>query len=82
MQILIPNQWTEDRNPVVELGQGLKKLRRGNPIGKPAISTKQDRRDLSENEPPTRQHILAGPRTLTHTQQRTAWSDFSERRCT
>jgi hypothetical protein len=28
MQILILNYWTEVRDPVVELGKGLKKLRR------------------------------------------------------
>lgn len=38
--------------------------------------------DLSDMEPPTRQHTWAPSRPLTNIQQRTAWSGLSGRRCT
>jgi hypothetical protein len=41
-------------------------------IGRPAVSTKLYPWDLSDTEPPTRQHMLAGSRPQTHTQQRIA----------
>jgi hypothetical protein len=34
----------------------------GDPIGNPAISTDLDTQDLSDTDPPTRQHILTGLR--------------------
>jgi hypothetical protein len=42
------------------------------PIGRGAVSRNLDPRDLSGIEPQTRQHTLAGPRLLTHIQERTA----------
>jgi hypothetical protein len=44
----------------------------GSPIGKPAVSTNLDSRDLSDTESPIRQNILAVTRPLTHIQQRAA----------
>ena len=40
--------------------------------------------DISQalTEPPTRQHIPADMRPLTHIQQRIVWSGLGERRCT
>jgi hypothetical protein len=51
-------------------------------MGRPAVSTDMDLRDLSDTEPPNRQHTPADMRPLTHIQQRSAWSGLSERRCT
>jgi hypothetical protein len=49
MQILKPNHWT----PMVELGEGLKKPNgEGNSIGKPAVSTNWEPRELPETEKP------------------------------
>ena len=39
---------------MVELGEGLKKLKGRAAIGRPAISTYPDPRELLETEPPTR----------------------------
>jgi hypothetical protein len=55
---------------------------KGNPIGGPAVSTNLDPRILPDTEPPTRQHTPADIRPLIHIQQRTDWSDPSERRYT
>jgi|UPI0000F49788 hypothetical protein len=44
----------------------------GDPIGRPAVSTNLDPRDLSDTEPPTRQHTPDDMRLWTHIQQRTA----------
>ena len=38
----------------------------GDPIGRPAVSTNMDLQDLSDTEPPTRQHIPADMRPPTH----------------
>jgi hypothetical protein len=51
-----------------------------NPIGSPAVSTNLDLRELPGTESSTRQHTSAGVSPLAHVQQRTAWSDLSERR--
>lgn len=37
------------------------------PIGRQTVSTNLDPRDLSDTEPPTVPHTLAGPRIPTHT---------------
>lgn len=56
---------------------------KGNPIGRPAVPFNLDLQDLSDIEPPTRQHSLADDmRPLTHRQQMTFWSILSERRFT
>ena len=44
----------------------------GNPIGRPAVSTNLDTCDLSDTEPPTKQHTPADMRPPPHKQQRTA----------
>jgi hypothetical protein len=54
----------------------------GDPIGRTAVSTNLDHQDLSDTEPPTRQHTSSDMRPPTHIQQRTAGSALSERRCT
>jgi hypothetical protein len=36
--------------------------------------------NFANTESPTRQHTRAGPRSLTHIQQRTSWSGLSRRR--
>ena len=51
------------------------------PMGRPAVSTNLDPGDLSDTEASTSQHTLAGSRSLTHIQQRTAWSGLNERIC-
>ena len=53
----------------------------GDSIGRPAVSTNLDPQDLSDTEPPTRQHTPADMRQSTHIQERTAWSGLSQR-CT
>jgi hypothetical protein len=52
----------------------------GNPIGRPSVSTNLDLLDLSDTEPLNRQPTLAYMVSLTHIQQKTAWSGFRERR--
>jgi hypothetical protein len=52
-----------------------------NPTRRPTASTNLGPQNLSNTEPPTRQHTLADPRLQTHIQQRTAWFGFSERIC-
>jgi hypothetical protein len=48
-------------------------------MGRPAVSTDLDSGDVSDTEPPTRQHTPADMRPPT---QRTARSSFSKIRCT
>jgi hypothetical protein len=48
--------------PVVELGKGEEAEEEGNRIGRPAVSMNWDPQNLSDIEPPTRQHTRAGPR--------------------
>jgi hypothetical protein len=52
----------------------------GNPIRRLEVSTNIDHQDLSETEPPTRQHTLAGLRLLSYIQQRTIWSGLNGRK--
>jgi hypothetical protein len=52
----------------------------GDPVGGPAVSINLD--PHSNPGPPTRQHIPADMRPLTHRQQRTAGSGLSQKRCT
>jgi hypothetical protein len=54
----------------------------GNSIGRPSVSTNLDLGDLSDTEPPTRQHTPADMRPSTHIQQRTGRSGLSQRSCT
>jgi hypothetical protein len=84
MQIFAHNNGQKLLTPVVELWKGWKKLRRraSDPVVGLAVSINLDPRGISDTEPPTRQHTPADMRTLTHIQQRTAGSGFSQRRCT
>jgi hypothetical protein len=52
------------------------------PIGRSAVSIYLEPLDLSDSEPPTRQHTVANLRPPTHIQQRTAWSCLIEKRYT
>jgi hypothetical protein len=54
----------------------------GDPVGGPAVPINLDSRDLSNNGPPTRQHMPADRRPPTHIEQSTARSGFSQRRYT
>lgn len=54
------------------------RLEEGDLIGIPTISTKLDPQDLSDNEPPTRQHTLADMGPAKHWKQRTAWFGHRE----
>ena len=54
----------------------------GDPVAGPADTINLDPRDLSDPEPPTRQHTSAFMRPQTNIQQRTTRSKFSQRRCT
>jgi hypothetical protein len=78
MQIVIPNQWTEAEDPCDCIREKLEAEEEGDPIGRPAVSTNLDCQDLSDTEPPTRQHIPLDMRPMTHMQQRTACSGLSE----
>lgn len=51
-------------------------------MGRPAVSTDLEPRDLSDTEPPTRQYTQADMRPLAYIQQRTVWSGLNERICT
>ena len=83
MPIFTPNQWTEAGDPCGLIREKLEEdEEEGDPIGRPAISTNLDPQDLSDTEPPTKQHTPADMRPTTHIQQRTAGSGLSERRCT
>ena len=62
------------QNPCGWISERLEEAEENNPIGKPGVSSNLDPRDLSDTEPPTRQHTPADMRPLTHIQQRTAWS--------
>jgi hypothetical protein len=66
MQIFTPNQWTEVGDPCVWIREKLEGAEEGDPIRKPAVSTNLDPWDLSDTEPPTRQHTLAiwGPQHI------------------
>jgi hypothetical protein len=63
MQILIPNQWREAGEPSGWIRKRPEEAEEeGNLIGRPAVSTSLDPRDLSDTEPPIRQHTLADMR--------------------
>jgi hypothetical protein len=83
MQIFAPNQRTEAADPCGLIREKLEEAEEeGDPVGGPAVSINQDPRDLSDTEPPTRQHTPADMRLPTHIQQMTASSVFMKRRCT
>jgi hypothetical protein len=66
MQILSPNNFgLKSGTPIVELGEGLKKLK-DDLIVRPAVSTNLDSKELPETEPPSRQHTKACVRPLAH----------------
>ena len=60
----------------------MKETEEGDPVGRPAFSTNLDPRDLSDTEPPTRQHTPVDMSPPTHIQQKTIGSGLSEKRCT
>ena len=67
VQIFTPNQWTEAADPCGWIREKLEEAEEeGDPIGRPAVSTNPDPRELPETEPPTRKHTQAGPRPLAH----------------
>jgi hypothetical protein len=72
----------EAADPSGWIREKLGEAEEGDPVGGPAVSTNLDPRDLSDTEPPTRQHTPADMRSTTHIQQRTAGSGLSQRRCT
>ena len=51
-------------------------------MGRPGVSTDLDPQDLSDTEPPTKQHTPADMRPQAHMQQRTAGSGLCQRRST
>jgi hypothetical protein len=54
----------------------------GDLVGGPGFSINLDPQSLSNTGPPTKQHTPADMRHLTHIQQRTAKSGFTQRRWT
>jgi hypothetical protein len=61
---LHPTNGQKLETPVVKLGKNLKEAEvEGDPIGRPAVSTNLDPRDLSDTEPPTRQYTPADMRS-------------------
>ena len=63
---LYPTNGQKLLTPVTELGKSWKKPRRNVTLGKPAVSTNLDPRDLLDTEPPTRQHITVDMRLPKH----------------
>lgn len=83
MQIFTLNQWIKARDPSGWTRERLEEVEEeDNPIGRPTVSTNLDFWELSDTDPPTRQHTLDGPRSLTHTQQRTSLFGLNKGRCT
>jgi hypothetical protein len=54
----------------------------GDSVGGPAVSINLDPRHLSNTGPPNRQHTPADRSPPTHIPQRTAGSEFRQKRCT
>ena len=82
-QIFTPNQWTEAGDSCGWIREKLKEAQEyGYPVGRPAVSTNRDSPDVSDTEPPTRQHTPVDMRPPTCIQQRTAGSGLSQRRWT
>jgi hypothetical protein len=69
MQILALNQWTETADHCGFIMGKLKEAEEeGDTVGWPAVSINLDPQDLSNSEPPNRQHTPAEKRPPTHTQ--------------
>ena len=69
MQISAPNQWTKAGDPCGWTKEKLEEAEEeADPTGRPAVLANLDPWDLSETEPPTRQHI---PAHMKHIQQKT-----------
>jgi hypothetical protein len=67
MQILTANHWTEVRDPYGRVRGRIEGTKGGgNSIGRPTVLTNLDPWGLSETEPPTKEHTLAGLRSLAH----------------
>jgi hypothetical protein len=61
-QIYTPNHWPEDGDPYDLISESIEEVKvEGNPIGRPAVSTNVEPRELPKTEPPTRQHTQTGP---------------------
>ena len=72
MQILTPKQWTEAEELCGGIREKLEEAEEeGNSIRRPAVSPNLDLQDVSDTEPPTRQHTPANKRPLTQIEQRT-----------
>jgi hypothetical protein len=76
------NGQTDTADPCCSIRERLKDAEtlKGNPVGGRAVSIILDPRDLSNIEPPNRQHTAADMRLLTHIQQRTSGPVFIQRR--
>jgi hypothetical protein len=61
-----------NRDPCGWIRENLEEAKEeGDPVERPAVSINMDPWDLSDTEPPTRQHIPADMSPLTHIPQRT-----------
>ena len=54
----------------------------GYPIRPQELSNNLGTGDITDTEPPTKQHTQVGMRHMTLIQNRTSWPDLSEKRCT
>jgi hypothetical protein len=76
MKIVTANQWTEVGDPWGWMRGKLEKAEEeGDLIRRPIVSKNLDPWDLSDTEPPTRQHTPADLSPRTHIQQRTLGLD-------
>jgi hypothetical protein len=83
MQIFAPNQWTEDSDTCGWImGKLTEAEEEGIPVGGAVDRVNLYPWDLLDTWQRTRQHTSADIRPLTHIQQRTARSGFSQRRHT
>ena len=72
----------EAADPRVWISGKLEETEEGYPVGLLAVSINLDPWEVLNTGPPTRQHIPADMKPLTHREQRTAQSGFSQRRHT
>ena len=82
-QIFIHNQLKQAAVPCGWIREKLEKAKEeGNPVGGPAVTINLHPQNLSDTGPPSRHHLSAHMRPLTHIQQRTARSVLNQRWCT
>jgi hypothetical protein len=80
MRIFVPNPQTEAADPCCRIREKLEKAKEeGNPVGGPAVTINLHPQNLSDTGPPSRHHLSAHMRPLTHIQQRTARSVLNQR---